>query len=85
MSGAMVVDMQNVHVHCWDVDAFNSCNYGAFNIDGPGSGCFALRVGSSGEVVEDSLSPLLQPPERPCHCSDSGRFVVAGGEDDDND
>ena len=76
ISGTMLLGEQQVHMHCGGYDQFN--NEESFD-------CFALRVGSSGEVVEDSLSPLLQPPERPCHCSDSGRFVVAGGEDEDND
>ena len=53
MSGAVVLDGQQVHVHCGGWDALNG--------DGVSSACFALRVGSSGEVLVDSLAPLPQP------------------------
>ena len=72
MSGTMVLDGQQVHVHCggWD------------NVNGDYTGdCFALWVDSSGEVVVNNLAPMPQPRSWSCHGSDGGRLVVAGGTD----
>ena len=71
MSGAMVLDGQQAHVHCGGVDYSNGRELS--------SDCFALRVDSSGEVVVDSLDALPQPRSFSCYGSDGGRFVVAGG------
>ena len=46
---------------------------------GTSSDCFALRLGSSGEVVVESVAPLPHPRAYSCHGSDGSRLAVAGG------
>ena len=77
MSGAMVLDGQQAHVHCGGVDYSNGRELS--------SDCFALRVDSSREVVVDSLAPLPQPRWSACHGSDGNRLALAGGQDDNGD
>ena len=77
VSGTMVVSAEQVHVHCGGEDMSNDV--------GVSSDCFALRVGSSGEIVVDSLAPLPQPRQWSCYGSDAGRLAVAGGKDDIGD
>ena len=51
ISGTMGVDGQQAYVHCGGYNEF---------ADEDSTDCFLLRVGSSGEVVMDSLAPLPQ-------------------------
>ena len=78
LSGAMVVDGKQVHVHCGGLDAAIEDGYfeGYYEFS---SDCCAMRVDSSGEVLVDSLAPLPLPVIGACYGSDGGRLVVAGG------
>ena len=76
MSSAMMLDRREVYVHCRRNDLGNDYT----------NDCFAPWVGSSGEVVVDSLAPLPELPVWYCHGSDGGWFAMAGGWDEnDND
>ena len=72
MAGTMALDGQQVLAYCGGFDTVN------FKSSGD---CFALRVGSTGEVAVDSLAQLPESRSVACYGSGDGRCAVAGGRD----
>ena len=68
ISGTMLVDGKEVHVHC-----------GGFDDAIISRDCFAMTVAEDGSIVVDPAAELARPTSWACHGSDSGRFAMAGG------